>query len=234
MPKVSLKKVDLVSEVVDRLRSSIVEGNLREGDEIRPEADLCERFGVSRTVIREAMRILQAHGLVELAQGRRHRVRAIDPEVPAQSMSIYLERMRAELKYLIEVRLRLECDIAALAAERIDERTLAELEDSIEALCAAKKLDERVNADMRFHEILGKATGNPIFLTLMQAIWGLLRQSRYFTIPRSGVAVTAEGHRQILEALRHRDSSGARQAMKDHLDQAASIIKDYNECLMKR
>jgi len=223
-------KVDLVSEVVTRLRAVVLNGDFEAAGDLPTEGELSKGFGVSRTVVREALRVLQAQGLISLSQGRRPRVRPIDPQVPTESLGIYFERQRAQLADLVEARRPIEGAIAALAASRIDDAAIAQLEESNAKLKAAKRLDDRVEADMRFHELLAEATGNPIFLTLMQTIWGLLRQSRYFTIPRSGVTATATGHQRILDAVRRHDSDRARQAMYAHLDEAAILLKDHPEC----
>lgn len=220
-----VRKVDLVSEVVNRLQQRFIDGTL-EGT-LPSEAELCQIYGVSRTVIREALRVLQAQGVVELSQGRRPRVRPADPHAVAQSMSLHLGRLRTTLKDLIEVRKPLEGAIAAKAAERATDEQIDRMRQTIDTLRTAKKLPQRVDADLAFHRLLAEAANNPVFLMLLNTIWSLLQQSRYFTIPRSGVEVTASGHEAILNAVAAHKPGAARDAMLAHLDKAAAVIEDH-------
>ncbi len=194
-----------------------------------PEGQLGEAFSVSRTVIREAMRILAAQGLVEVSQGRAPRVRPVDSQTVVETFHTYLQREDHSLLDLIEVRRPLEAVIAALAAERAMPAQIQELEESVRQLSSARQASRQIDADLRFHELLAEATGNPIFPLLLKTLAGLMRCSRQKTLARSGVETTVAGHRAVLAAVQRRDPDAARQAMLDHLTEAERDLRGERE-----
>ncbi len=177
-------------------------------------------MGVSRTVIREAMRILGERGLVEVSQGRSPRVKPADPAHVVSSLATFLMRGDHSLLHLIEVRRPLETEIAAIAARRITPHQLEALEQAHLQLAEAKALDDRIDADLRFHELLAESTGNPVFGLLLAPLAHLMRLSRKQTLGRTGVERAIAGHEKILAAVRRGDSDSARKAMLDHLAMA--------------
>ncbi len=82
---------------------------------------------------------------------------------------------------------------------------------------SAPELRHRIDADVRFHRVLAEATGNPVFVLILQALAGFLRESRSRTLNDSGVEQAAAEHRTILDAVRARDGEAARRAMCEHL-----------------
>jgi GntR family transcriptional repressor for pyruvate dehydrogenase complex len=208
---------DMVATVLERLINEIISGQFAPGTALPPEGELAKSHGVSRTVIREAMRGLRAHGLAEMSQGKPARVRPPDPKAVIASLEMLLRRNRASLLNLVEVRRPLESEIAALAAERSNDEHLRQLEHAIHELAAAPTLEQRIEADVKFHRILGEATGNPVFVLLLETLAGFLRESREQTLAYSGVEVALKGHRAVFEAIRLRDSDKARGAMLEHL-----------------
>ncbi|NLE39032.1 MAG: FadR family transcriptional regulator [Pirellulaceae bacterium] len=221
-----LKRVGLVREVVDRLREQILAGEYPSGGTLPPEGKLGEDLGVSRTVVREAMRILGAQGLVEVSQGKRPRVRPADPQTVVETFGTYLQRGDHTLLDLIEVRLPLEAEMVSLAADRATDAQLLEMEKSIDDMAAAKNLKSRVEADARFHDLLAESTGNPLFSLLLTTVSGAMRRSRKETISRTGADRALRGHRAILAALRAKDAEAARRAMVEHLRMAEEDLRD--------
>ncbi len=210
----------LVEQVVEQLRAHIIDGDFRAGGELPPEASLCERLGVSRTVVREAMRSLRAQGLVEVSQGKRPRVRPVDPQTAIDGLSIMLRRSNASLLHLVELRLPLESEVAAIAARRRNDAQIAEMERSIIELREAPDLRSRAIADLRFHTVLAEATANPIFQLVLQTMLALQWESRLKTIKSSSAAVAADWHDRILNAVRRGDAALARQEMIGHVEAA--------------
>ena len=183
-------------------------------------------LGVSRTVLREAMKHLQAQGLVLMSQGKRPRVRPADPQAAVESLDLLLQRSEGSLGHLVEARRPLECEIAGLAAERATPEHVEAAQAAIESLRVAKSLDEQIEADVRFHRVLAQATGNPVFLTLLDTVAGLLRESRRRTIGKHGMGVAVDHHAGILDAIRRRDPAAARAAMGHHLDVNAQHLSE--------
>jgi len=206
----------LLPQVVERLRTFILARTDQEHT-LPSQGELTRQLGVSRTVLREAMKLLEAQGLVTVSQGRRAEVRPAGAHAVIESLGAHLERTDGSLLHLVEVRRPLEGEIAACAAARISPDQLGEAELALGDLHAAKTLEQQVAADLRFHRVLAVATGNPVFVVLLDTLAGLLKASRVHTIGTFGAHAAIEGHRDILRALRQRDPKAARDAMLRHL-----------------
>jgi GntR family transcriptional regulator, transcriptional repressor for pyruvate dehydrogenase complex len=214
---VRLDRPDMVAEVLSRLSERIIAGDFSTDGMLPPEGALAQSFGVSRTVIREAMRTLRTQGLVEVSQGRAPRVKPADTRTVIASLDLMLRRGNGTLLHLVEARRPLESEIAALAAERATTEHLAGMEAAIDQLVAATSQEEQVEADVQFHRVLAESTGNTVFGLLLETLAGLLRESRRKTIAMSGVEIALAGHRAVLAAVRRNDPIAARAEMLDHL-----------------
>jgi DNA-binding FadR family transcriptional regulator len=219
----------MVVAVLESLTSHIVQGDFESSGVLPSEGELAKSFGVSRTVVREAMRSLRAQGLVEVSQGKPPRVKPPDSKAAIASLELLLRRNKATLLNLAEVRQPLESEIAALAAERATDENLRQLERAAHDLGAATDLEKRIEADVRFHRILGEATGNPVFVLLLETLSGFMRESRQKTLAYSGVDHALNGHRAVLSAVRSRNPAKAREAMLDHLRLARRDLQSLVE-----
>ncbi|WP_254512899.1 FadR/GntR family transcriptional regulator [Anatilimnocola floriformis] len=206
-----------VEEVVVRLREQIVSGKLTANDSLPSEGDLATTYRVSRTVIREAMRILCTQGLVEISQGRRPRVKGADPQAAIVSLDALLSRGSGSLQHLTEVRLPLEVEIAGLAAERATAEQLQALAQTNDQLASANSLEECIEADIAFHRALAAATNNPLFVLLLETVAQLLRESRRRTLTQSGTQLAWEEHVKIYQTVAQHDPAAAREAMRQHM-----------------
>lgn len=211
---------DLVAQVIGHLRKEIVSGSYAAGMSLPSEGDLAESLAVSRTVIREAMRSLRSQGLIVMSQGARPRVAEVDVGPTIESLELLLQRSRTTLLQLTEVRRPLESAIAGLAAERASDAQVVDLQAAIDDLERATGLKDRVDADIRFHELLAEATGNPVFSVLLKTLGGLLVESRRRTIKAAGPEPAIVGHREILAAVERHDPRAAEAAMRRHLNWA--------------
>jgi GntR family transcriptional regulator, transcriptional repressor for pyruvate dehydrogenase complex len=215
----------MVVTVLDRLTEHIVRGDFDSYGLLPAEGDLARSFGVSRTVIREAMRSLRAQGLVGVSRGRAPRVKPPDSKATVARLELLLRRNKATYVHLVEVRQPLETETAALAAERANGEHLRQLERAVQDLASTSALEDRIEADVRFHRVLGEATGNPVFVLLLETLADFLRESRQKTLVFSGVEQALAGHRAVLDAVRERDPVQARQAMREHLRLAARDLE---------
>ena len=224
-----IKRLNLVQEAFDRLREQIIEGKMESGGIMPPEGKLCETMGVSRTVIREAMRMLSAHGLVEVSQGRCPRVRPADPLTVVETFGTYLQRGDHTLLDLVEVRRPLEAEIAVLAASRAKPPQIKAMQEAIDAMASASSLEEQVEADVLFHSLLADAAGNPLFPMLLKTLAGVMRKSRRETLVQTGVERALPGHRAVLAAIRNGDAVAARTAMFEHLGMAEEDLREIEK-----
>ena len=212
-----LSGANRVDEVVLRLREQIVSGKLSADHSLPSEGDLATQFRVSRTVVREAMRILCTQGLVEISQGRRPRVKKADSQAAIISLDALLSRGSGSLQHLTEVRLPLEVEIAGLAAERATPEQLQTLAQTNDQLAGANSLEECIEADIAFHRALAAATNNPLFVLLLETVAQLLRESRRRTLTQSGTRLAWEEHVKIYQTVVQRDPAAAREAMRQHM-----------------
>ena len=219
----------MVATVLSGLTERIVQGDFDANGQLPSEGELAKSFGMSRTVVREAVRSLRAQGLVEVSQGRAPRVKPADSKATVASLRLLLRRNKATFLHLVEVRHPLEGEIAALAAERANDEHLRQLERAVHDLAAASPLEAGIEADVRFHRILAEATGNPVFVLLLETLADLLRESRQKTLVYSGLEQALAGHRAILEAVRKCDPVKAREAMQQHLRLAARDLQSLGE-----
>jgi GntR family transcriptional regulator, transcriptional repressor for pyruvate dehydrogenase complex len=212
----------LYEQIVQQVEDSIVKGTLKPGDQLPPERELAQQFGVSRTAVREAVKALREKGLVEAYPGRGTFITDGTSYAIRQSLDRMVKIGQTEGSgYLVEVREILEPEIAALAATRADEENLAAMREAVAVMDAARRdSDAFIEADLDFHLALAEAAANPLILTLIDSIVGLLREQRTrIFLVEGGPERGQYHHKRVLEAVEHRDPIGAREAMKAHLRQ---------------
>ena len=213
----------LSDQVADRMLDIIVAKRLAPGDRLPSERELGEQFGVSRTVIREAVRALVAKGVVEVVTGSGLRISAANASNVRESMSLFLRNSTFDYGKMHEVRKMFEMQIAGLAAERstADDLTrLAEIHTAMEAvLLDGTDVEAAAMYDLEFHRAIARATQNELFLILMDAIGEALLEVRRANLEVNGQE-TIRQHRRILECIVGRDIAGALDAMSSHLEHA--------------
>ena len=208
-------------QIVQQVEESIHKGALKAGDQLPPERELAEQFGVSRTAVREAVKALREKGLVEAYPGRGTFITDGSSYTIRQSLDRMMRSGHEGFTSLAEVREILEPEIAALATTRAGEEDIAAMREQVAAMDAAKGEPEAyIEADLDFHLALAEAADNAIILSLIDSIVGLLREQRMRIFQVDGGPERGQyHHKRILEAVEHRDPVGAREAMKAHLKQ---------------
>lgn len=212
----------LYEQIVQQVEESIQKGALKAGDKLPPERELAQQFGVSRTAVREAVKALREKGFVEAYPGRGTFIMEANSHPIRLSLDRMVKAGQGEgSRYLTEVREMMEPEIAAMAAERADGEDVAALRECVAVMDGAKRDPEAfIEADLDFHLALAEAAANPIILSLIDSIVGLLREQRMSIFQVEGGPERGQyHHKRILEAIEHRDSGGAREAMKAHMRQ---------------
>jgi GntR family transcriptional repressor for pyruvate dehydrogenase complex len=212
----------LYEQIVEQIEERILSGELRDGDRLPTERELTEQFEVSRTAVREAINALVQRGLVEAHPGRGTFVRYGTSQAVRHSLGLMMRIGQAgKLANLVEIREILEPEIAALAASRATEQHIATMQEAVEAMDAAlDDADAFIKADDRFHLALAEGTQNPLILTLIDPIVGLLHEQRKrISFMSSGLERGQYHHKRILEAIVRHDPEAAREAMRAHLRQ---------------
>src|SRR5437588_7163595 len=210
----------LYEQIVQQIEESILKGDLKAGDQLPAERELAQRFGVSRTAVREAVKALREKGLVEAYSGRGTFITDGTTQAVRQSLDLMVKIGQPEgSTHLAEVRAILEPEIAGLAAMRIQEAELATMREAVTAMDRAGADPETyIEADLDFHLALAEGAANPLILSLLDSIVGLLREQRLriFRVP-GGPERGQAHHKRVLEAIERRDSEKARETMRAHL-----------------
>jgi GntR family transcriptional repressor for pyruvate dehydrogenase complex len=214
----------LALELVEALGDRIREGRLAAGDKLPTEAEFMAEFGVSRTVVREAISKLQASGLVQTRHGVGTFVVGLGEAAPFKLAPEQFATLR-DVIAVLELRIGIETEAASLAAQRRNADNLQQMRSALDAVAAAVEQGrDAVGPDFQFHLEIARATQNAHFADLMASLGAMI-------IPRArldGAAgmsdeqrlylrrVNAE-HESIYDAIRNQDSEAARAAMRTHL-----------------
>lgn len=213
------RRPPLHREVAEILSEKIISGEFPEKSMLPPERELCATMGVSRTVIREAIKFLESRGLVRIERGRGMLVQEAQSAPVSENLKLLMRRRGHVLQDLIEIRKMIETGIAGLAATR---RTAANLSAMQAALAVMQQHPDEaegdVDADAGFHAEIARATQNPVVAVLLEPLTDLLRESRVksFSGPRA-VRLRLRQHQEILDRIRAKDTAGAEKAMRKHL-----------------
>jgi GntR family transcriptional repressor for pyruvate dehydrogenase complex len=218
------KRKALVDHVVAEVRQAILRGDYPVGGELPAAEKLADAFGVSMTVIREAMRGLRSQGLIEVWQGRKPQVAAVDSMAAISILESTLGRA-GSMEDLMQVRWVLEVEIAALAATHATEPQIAKLSQCVEEMRDGTTLERQIEADVQFHRVLAEATGNRLFPLLTRSLEEMMRELRRRTILASGVRSGLKEHSAVLKAIKSRDHQAAREAMVLHMQLADKSLR---------
>lgn len=217
----------LRDRAAELLLDMVISGGFDPGDRLPPERELVERLGVSRTVVREALNLMEARGIISIEHGRGAVMRGGSASAVRDALR-YLLRMRGEVLWeLLEMRRILEVEVSGLAAERAAADDAAAMRAQIERMRTLIDSPEGyVDADVEFHVLLARATRNGVLLTMLEPVVDLLRASREVSASRPGSARRALGeHEEILRRVEEGDADGARREMRLHLANTAKDIE---------
>ena len=223
--KANWRPARFAAVVVEELSQRIISGTLAEGDVLPTEPALCEEFGFSRTVVREALKLLEQRGLVRVEQGRGTTVQPrsswdlLDPDVLRIALS-YDDDLSL-LDDLISVRRVLEREMTGQAAGRLSEAKVAELDGLIDEMeNSYGDYDRFRELDNAFHAAIMRASGNEIGRTIVNIIhrYGGATPRLAAGASKATLKRTAVEHREILEALAEGDSGLASARVSAHID----------------
>jgi GntR family galactonate operon transcriptional repressor len=223
------RPVRLASIVVDELAHEIIGGRLAEGDPLPTEDALCKRFGFSRTVMREGLKLLEERGLIRVEQGRgttvqpRESWNLLDPDV--LRIALEYDEHAELLDSIVKVRRLLETAMTRIAAERLTDEQLAVLQGNLDAM--SRLIDDYPRfqqLDQAFHRTLMSASGNEIGRMIIRAIHQYTAADPRLNsaAPAPALTRTVEQHRGILEALQARDAELAAARVGAHIDDSWS------------
>lgn len=219
----------LVHQAVQAVRDHIRENDLKVGDTLPGEGHFAELLGVSRAVMREAFGALAALRLIDVANGRRARVGAIDGSVMAASLDHAVVTSQVSMSEVWDVRRTLEMRTAMLAAEHRSDEEAARIVALAEAMAEAGDDMEKVAAaDVAFHQAIAQASHNALFLQIVRSFAPMM----YVAVPAAWRTRTTEDqkamvlarHRALAQAIADRDPDAAVNAMNSHFDRSIDSL----------
>lgn len=210
------KKVS--SQIVDQVKKLIASGKLKPGDTLPPERELMKVFNVSRPTLREALNMLSIMGFIQVSQRQRTKVKSLVPSNITEPLRHLLKEDISTSLELIDARAIIETANAALAAERADEKDIAQLEDCVEKMRIKLTQDGTLNdEDANFHLAIAEATHNKIQTHLMFSIYDLLKEKVGLCYYDDEAENIFKQHNKIVDAIKRKDPETAREAMREHL-----------------
>lgn len=211
----------LSDDVVEQVLDTLFAGKLKPGQFLGTEAQLAEAFQTSRVPIREALGRLGALGVITIKTGARGgaMISQGDPEQFAIALAVQFMLVEVSPEEIFDLRIAIESQAAALAAERATEADVARIEELLEAIPTGRSgrrvITEKI---LRFHSGIVEVSGSRTLVTLMHAIEHALLNLHVAAAPLLGQAITSYPRlKSIVERIAAHDADGARQAMADHL-----------------
>jgi GntR family transcriptional repressor for pyruvate dehydrogenase complex len=222
----TIQKTKVYEEVVAQLERLILDGALRPGDKLPPERVLAERFDVSRSAVREAIRALELKGFVEPRPGEGTLVRNPSIDSLLNPLASLLGQKRELVTELLEFRLIVEPPLAARAARNAEPQDIARLEDILNR--QKEKLVRQelaIEEDSEFHYTIVRAAKNSVILKVLDMAMDVMRESRERSLQVDGRRERSlAGHRRIFNAIKRRDPLAAEAAMRQHLSEIEAIL----------
>ena len=230
-----IQRVSLSGQVVSRIRGLVERGELSAGDQLPPEGDLARELGVSRTIVREALKLLEGQGIVAMVTGRRAMIRAVDPGLVQDYFERVLATEQADgLQDVMELRDAVEVTVAVLAAQRRTTEQVTELERIMAEMDLHVGQHELyAQLDAQFHIHLAASSQNAVLAGIMSSLRGTLETAvilglRYHRA--AGALMDIHGlHRRIADAIIAQDASEARRLTEEHCAEARAVIIDATQ-----
>jgi GntR family transcriptional repressor for pyruvate dehydrogenase complex len=225
----NMEKTSTAERIVENLINLIKQRSLNIGDKLPAERQLCEMIGVSRPILREALKALQVMNIISIRQGAGAYVKSLEPKDVVEHLDIVLHLDSSLYHDLYEARRILEGSLARMAAAKISDEELSKLEESIRQ--AAEGIDdERIffQRDLELHEMILKAAGNRVLPIFMQSINKLSLMMREKTNARPDIRQKViRDHKLILRALKKRDPEMAAEAIERHITNVERAFLKY-------
>jgi DNA-binding FadR family transcriptional regulator len=219
----------LVHRVVDEIEQMIASGQLAPGMKLPPEREFAETLGVSRTVVREAMHVLTAKGLLESRHGVGNIVLAMRHDALVEPLGWLMHAYGATLDDLHGVRSVLEIEIARLAAGQASDADIARLCAIVERMEQCREdVETFVALDADLHKALSETTHNPLLVALLDSVRDLMQDVRMWVHRHPTVYETVvPDHQAIVAAIAARDPDAAARAMQRHLDHSRAFHREF-------
>lgn len=229
-----IESTRLSDEAVRQIKSLIEDGTFKPDDRLPSERQLVQELSVSRASVREALRVLEAMGFIEVQPGVGAYVvdRRLGSDLSGRWLA-WMSEHHQQVDDLLEIREALEPKATALAAERMSEEKMKAIMSTLVRMEEGAKrgdIDTVVEADVEFHDLINHAARNELLIKLNDSINHVLLESRYaYFQDMERVAGSCEQHRRVVAALQERDSGQAADAMLAHVKRTRESMRQLVE-----
>jgi GntR family transcriptional repressor for pyruvate dehydrogenase complex len=219
-------RTTLTADICRKMVSHLIRGIWAQGEKIPAERELCNKLGVGRASLREALKALEIMGMIETRLGDGTYVCKRSDFFSRPLLWAIVSSSEADARELVEARTLIEVELAGLAAERATPENLKQISEQLRNMERAKKNpQEFVQADVNFHLAIGQAASSTILNNALHLIRNLLQQWVLSAVVVKGVTEKAYAqHKRVLQAIEKRDSTAARREMRNHLHDMAGFV----------
>jgi len=221
----SIKRIPVIDQSIDVIKSYIMEGNLKTGDFLPPEMELCKQLGIGRSTLREAIKILEIQGFVRKKHGVGMMIVNESSQAALDMLQLMLIRNGSTMKELMEVRYAIELRTTKLAATNAGKVDIEEIERHVRIMQNnITTIKEYEKADINFHQAVAKASHNTVFEFILNTIHPLLEEMIHKTLKfEHRPELSMKYHEKIFKAIKAKAPEKAVEAIKEHL-QATNMM----------
>lgn len=234
-----IKNTKVFEQVIEQIKEIIQNGELKCGDQLPSERDLCEQLHVSRTSVREALRSLEMLGIIECRQGEGNFIRESFEDSLLEPISITFMLHGSKTNEILELRKIIEPETAALAARNISAAELQEIKELILLLNREDDSEKSAEIDKKIHYKIVRASGNGLVINVMYAVSNLVDRyieavvANLFQTPENK-SIVKEQHEAVVREIEAHDAAKAAAAMRKHLEYtndfiSSSILQNQND-----
>ena len=233
MPLKSIRTGRLADQVADQLKQSLFNGEYEEGERLPSEHELMDLLGVSRVVVREAIRDLEKAGFLEIRRGPAGGafVRPIKHDVISNIIRDSLRLNHTSVAEIMEVRLQMEPIVAGLAARRRSLEDIKTLEKNLENITEVKSGDKYVTGNVDFHRLVAKASHNSMYELLVNILMDITQDLILSIKPSRRILHDKASHPAIFEKIKQGDIEGTERAFRKHLEDISPLLEGLEKKL---
>ncbi len=229
-----LPRVNLSEIIADKIHQDILYGKLKPGDRLPPHEVLCERWGVSRVTLREALKKLDTNGLIEIHQGRGTYVRDYNKDLIEKQFEFHSLLGEKTIIQLFEARKIIETALVDLATRRITEEEIDSFDSILNDMAETVREGDPLRFaryDFKFHKIIGGLAKNDVLLMMLEKIQFLIetqqREMFEYAHDSNPLKSSFQDHRDICRMIRERNATGAAEKMYQHIQHMENRVKSF-------
>lgn len=211
-----IRRVNLTSQVMDSVKRYIVDNDIKAGGRLPTEKELVAELGVSRNILREALKSLEAVGLIEIRVGDGMYVRDFDYATVMDHISFAISRTKQQLKHFMHARIIVEVGALPYIIDQIEDRDIDELEEIHRRFDQVGTVEQAAKIDLEFHRKIISISRNPVLSEFGRFLGRFFIEALYF-LGADRKIPTYDAHAQLIKALRDRDLPRAEEITRAHI-----------------